>query len=135
MKFSWKIFVSTFLIVLLSLAAGGYFLVASSFSSSLNREIVSAGEENRMLQLMLAVNLSNSEDNGIGEDALIRDSLKNMDAGMGGSLILYRVSSGKKETIYENAGLSLRKIDAKKELIISLEENETGHAIRRYEEL
>ena len=58
MKFSWKIFVSTFLIVLLSLAAGGYFLVVSAFSSGLSRETDSAREENRMLQLMLAVNLS-----------------------------------------------------------------------------
>ncbi len=135
MKFSWKIFISTFLVVLVSLSVGGYFLVATSFSSSLERERTSAQEENRMIQLMLAVNLSNSEDNGIGLEAIIVESLKNMDTSMGGSVIMYRVSSEDKETIYENAGASIQRIDEQKELIKALKEDELGHAVRRDDEL
>ena len=118
MKFSWKIFLSTFLIVLLSLAVGGYFLVVTSFSSSLSRERSSAREENRLLQLMLAVHFSNSEDNGIQTDALVIDALKNVDARMGSGVISYRVSGASRETIYENAGISVQRVDMEKTLIV-----------------
>ena len=131
MKFSWKIFVSTFLIVLLSLAAGGYFLVVSAFSSGLSRETDSAREENRMLQLMLAVNLSGTEDNGIDLSLLIEDSLKNLDTRMESVLIRYRVSGSDKRTIYSNSGGLGHRIDAKRSLISRIQEGGIGHAVRR----
>lgn len=131
MKFSWKIFVSTFLIVLLSLAAGGYFLVVSAFSSGLSRETDSAREENRMLQLMLAVNLSGTEDNGIDLSLLIEDSLKNLDTRMESVLIRYRVSGSDKRTIYSNSGGLGHRIDAKRSLISKIQEGGIGHAVRR----
>ena len=133
MKFSWKIFISTFLIVLLSLAVGGYFLVATSFSTSLSRERSSAREENRLLQLMLAVHLSNSEDNGIQTEALVIDALKNVDARMGGSVISYRVSGETLETIYENGDLSTQRVDAEKTLIRDMKEDEIRHTVRQNE--
>lgn len=135
MKFSWKIFLSTFLIVLLSLAVGGYFLVVTSFSSSLSRERSSAREENRLLQLMLAVHFSNSEDNGIQTDALVIDALKNVDARMGSGVISYRVSGASRETIYENAGISVQRVDMEKTLIGELQENEVRHTVRQNEQV
>lgn len=47
MKFSWKIFFTSFLIILLSFGIGGFALVNSVFSSSLNSRMSSARDTNR----------------------------------------------------------------------------------------
>ena len=75
-----------------------------------------------MLQLMLAVNLSGTEDNGIDLSLLIEDSLKNLDTRMESVLIRYRVSGSDKRTIYSNSGGLGHRIDAKRSLISKIQE-------------
>ncbi|MCL1805931.1 MAG: HAMP domain-containing histidine kinase [Clostridiales bacterium] len=50
MNLSWKIFFSTLLITILTFSLGGYILITSSFQAALNREIVAARDENKMLR-------------------------------------------------------------------------------------
>ena len=50
MKFSWKMFVSTLVIMVLTFSIGGYVLISSLFHSALDREINAARDENRMLR-------------------------------------------------------------------------------------
>jgi signal transduction histidine kinase len=47
---SWKIFFSTLLITILTFSLGGYILIYSSFEAALNREIIAAQDENKMLR-------------------------------------------------------------------------------------
>lgn len=49
MKLSWKVFLSTLIITILTFSIGGYFLISAVFQSALNRESNSALEENKML--------------------------------------------------------------------------------------
>lgn len=49
MKLSWKIFLSTLIITVLTFSIGGYFFISAVFQSALNREINAALEENKML--------------------------------------------------------------------------------------
>lgn len=50
MKLSWKVFLSTLIITILTFSIGGYFLISAVFQSALNRESRSALEENKMLR-------------------------------------------------------------------------------------
>lgn len=50
MKLSWKVFLSTLIITILTFSIGGYFLISAVFQSALNRESNSALEENKMLR-------------------------------------------------------------------------------------
>jgi signal transduction histidine kinase len=50
MKLSWKVFLSTLIITILTFSIGGYFLISAVFQSALNRESSSALEENKMLR-------------------------------------------------------------------------------------
>ncbi len=49
MKLSWKIFISTLIITILTFSIGGYFLISAVFQSALDRESSAALEENKML--------------------------------------------------------------------------------------
>jgi hypothetical protein len=53
MRFSWKVFFMTIVIIMLSFAACGYALISSLFRASLNREIALAREENKLLRFSL----------------------------------------------------------------------------------
>ena len=50
MKLSWKVFLSTLIITILTFSIGGYFLISAVFQSAFNREKSSALEENKMLR-------------------------------------------------------------------------------------
>lgn len=50
MKLSWKVFLSTLIITILTFSIGGYFFISAVFRSAYNRESSSALEENKMLR-------------------------------------------------------------------------------------
>ncbi len=50
MSLSWKVFFSTLIITILTFSLGGYILISSSFKAALDREIIAAQEENKMLR-------------------------------------------------------------------------------------
>ena len=135
MKFSWKIFISTFLVVLLSFGVGGYFLVSTSFYSGLQRELANAQEENRMLQTLLAIQLGNTEEEG-GADrpSMVQGGMDAVEGQMGGTLIRCRVSMPGDGILYENVRfLGIGGQDGK-ELAESLAEDEIGCRVGKFQD-
>ena len=51
MKFAWKVFLSTIIMIAAAFAVGGYILITSSFETSLERETDRALEENLLMKL------------------------------------------------------------------------------------
>ncbi len=51
MKFAWKVFLSTIMVIAVVFAIGGYILITSSFDSALRRETDRALEENQLMKL------------------------------------------------------------------------------------
>ena len=51
MKFAWKVFLSTIIMIAAAFAVGGYILITSSFETSLERETDRALEENLLMNL------------------------------------------------------------------------------------
>ena len=51
MKFAWKVFLSTIMVIAVVFAIGGYVLITSSFDSALQRETERALEENQLMKL------------------------------------------------------------------------------------
>lgn len=72
MKFSWKVFFSSLLVIALSFGAGGGFLISSVFQSSLNREIKASQEAADMLQFSFETAIASLPGAGIdmGADAI-----------------------------------------------------------------
>lgn len=61
MKFAWKIFTATFLIIVLSFGIGGFILINSLFNTSLKSVINTALSENKLICVSLNSLLSNTE--------------------------------------------------------------------------
>lgn len=59
MKYSWKIFISTFLLVLFALCVGETLIISISFHKSLNNEIEKTKSENLMMRMEIATLLAN----------------------------------------------------------------------------
>lgn len=73
MKFSWKVFFSTVMVTLVAFSVGGYILIASLFSTSLEREITAAYQENAVLYSTFGRSVSTLPHNGmLSESAVIR---------------------------------------------------------------
>lgn len=53
MKFSWKLFFSSVIIITLAFGCGGFFLISSLFESGLSREKEASMQENRFLYASL----------------------------------------------------------------------------------
>lgn len=51
MKFAWKVFLSTVIVIAIVFAVGGYVLITSFFASALSRETDRALEENQLMKL------------------------------------------------------------------------------------
>ena len=60
MKFSWKIFFITFLIIITSFGAGGFLLINTVFTNTLNNRIDSAKKNNNYITTALSVYADNN---------------------------------------------------------------------------
>ena len=49
MRFIWKIFIATFLIIIISFGTGGFLLINSVFQSTLNSSVNTAKSENKLI--------------------------------------------------------------------------------------
>ena len=105
MRFSFKIFFSTFLIVLLSLSIGGTILIITNFHIALRNEIRSAKEENHMTAIIMATSLSPYMYNYSSDfTAVIEGVVKNIEANIYKSEKLLRVYDNETTLVYENIG-------------------------------
>ena len=103
--------------MLITFSIGGYFLISTLFRSAYDREVNSAGEENKMLQYSLAAALSAvaDEDHQVmnGMIAEMADSILN---NVRGSRTQIRISDQEYKPVYESKELEfdtnlLREID------------------------
>ena len=60
MKFSWKIFFITFLIIITSFGVGGFLLINTVFTNTLNNRIDSAKKNNNYITTALSVYADNN---------------------------------------------------------------------------
>lgn len=109
MKFSWKVFFSTVITIIITFCIGGYLLISSLFQFAYDREIVTAKDENQMLQFAFAtawsvmpISYQNATDDMIEQIAL---SIKNNTIGENTKI---RISNEKQEVIYDNTKLSIQ---------------------------
>jgi signal transduction histidine kinase len=106
MNFSWKVFFSTIIMMLITFSIGGYFLISTLFQSAYDREVNSAREENKMLQYSIATALSAVT----GDDS---HDMKDMITGIAGSMLnnvrgsntQIRISDQEYKSVYESKAL------------------------------
>jgi signal transduction histidine kinase len=103
MNFSWKVFFSTIIMMLITFSVGGYLLITALFQSVYNREIDSAKEENKIIQYSFATALSaiSGGENTIKENVII-DISKTMAKNIRGDDTQIRVSNQNFEKLYES---------------------------------
>ena len=81
MSLSWKIFFSTLVITILTFSIGGYILISSSFQAALNREILAARDENKLLRYAFRSAGATASGAGSGGLEAIADSIISNSAG------------------------------------------------------
>ena len=72
MKFSWKVFFSTVIVTLVSFSIGGYILISALFSTSLEREVTAAYQENSVLYSSLGHSIATLPHNGALSDGAMK---------------------------------------------------------------
>lgn len=105
MKFTWKIFFSTMLLICLTFSIGGYLMISSSFQSSLEKEISLAREENKLLRF----SFENASGSGIAAGAslpasFVRGLAKTVEENTGGRSRI-RISDQQKTPLYSSEGI------------------------------
>ena len=58
MKFSWKVFLSIISLTMLTFSVGGYFLIQSSFQSSLRQTVGMSYQENNIFRATLGASIA-----------------------------------------------------------------------------
>ena len=101
MKFSWKIFFSTLFISLVLLSTGGYLLIQALFQGTYEREALSAGEENRMLQYSLVAYWNTTVQDMEPTRQNVNEAAQAMVDAMAGSPRI-RISDGYRIVLFDN---------------------------------
>lgn len=118
MSFSWKVFFSTIIMMLITFSIGGYLLIEALFESTYGQEVNSAKEENKMLQVALATALSTiSQGESKIEDSVISGIADSVINRINGEHILVRISNQDYGVIYQSDGIPfqnqlLKRIDS-----------------------
>lgn len=118
MKFSWKICISVLSFTLLVTGIGGYALLSALFQSSWQREIRNAAEENRMLQHSFAAywNTTAHRTSSGFADMDIRRAARDMEEGLVGTGLNFRIYSQEGEELYGGASEDLLKVEERERL-------------------
>ncbi|ASA20695.1 sensor histidine kinase [Paenibacillus donghaensis] len=74
MKLSWKVFLSTLIITILTFSIGGYFFISAVFQSAYNRESSSALEENKMLRSYFGALIPTATSEELGKSTMLNIS-------------------------------------------------------------
>lgn len=137
MKFFWKLFISTLLISASFFSIGSYFLVNTSFSASMNRELATADYENDILRTTLSMGIKKTteslaaqghlevtEDMSTLERQWIRDTAQSLVFNSSQGLLSFRIKDAKGNLVYESGTLP-----SGGRLIPQLTENSRGNEL------
>ncbi len=129
MKLSWKIFISTLIITILTFSIGGYFLISAVFQSALNRETNAALEENKMLHSYLGAVLSTATTENPGKAAMLNIS-ESIIAHFTKDKLVIRISDKEQNVIAQSDDVSFDK-----DLLKQLEADSLAHKTIEYDGL
>ena len=130
MNFSWKVFFSTIIMMLITFSIGGYFLITALFQSAYDREVNNAREENKILQYSLATALtaiSTDEDQVVNK--MFTKIAGSMVNNVPGSNTQIRISDQEYQVIYDSNDLHF---DTK--LLREIEKNLRGYKVMQSED-
>lgn len=108
MKFSWKVFVTTVVIVAASFAVGGYILISSVFNTALEREVELSVGENRLLCFSFqtaAANVPQGDEKGLSNEVVT--SIAQTLSSNGSSRYDIRISDSSYKSVYSKLRVSL----------------------------
>ncbi len=121
MKLSWKIFISTLIITILTFSIGGYFLISAVFQSAINRETNAALEENKMLHSYFGAVLSTATTENQSKAAMLNIS-ESIIAHFTNDKLVIRISDKEQNVIAQSEDVSFDK-----DLLKQLEDNSLAH--------
>ena len=103
MDFSWKVFFSTIIMMLITFSIGGYILITTLFQTVYLREINSAKEENKIIQYSFVTTLSaiTESENIITEDSVAEIS-STVAKNISGENTQIRICNQKYDSIFES---------------------------------
>lgn len=103
MKFSWKIFLSTILTIIITFSIGGYLLISSLFHYALDREINTALDENKILRFSFETTISAMQSNFKKlSDVTVYDIAKSIDKSLNNAKSKIRISNSKNKVLYSS---------------------------------
>lgn len=104
MKFAWKVFFCTIVMIALAFSIGGYLLIQAGFQNSLEREISHGLEENLMSQFAFETAVINipTSDQGINDEMIAQIGEK-----MVSGQRELRISDSTGKSLYDNLSLNL----------------------------
>lgn len=105
MRFSWKIFFCTLLLVCLTFSVGGYWMISAAFRSGMEKEINLAREENKLLRF----SFENAGGSGVAAGgslsrSFVRRLAQSLEEGAGGGSRI-RVSGQDQKPLYASPGI------------------------------
>jgi signal transduction histidine kinase len=127
MKLSWKIFLCTLIITILTFSIGGYFLISAVFQSALNRETNTALEQNKMLHSYFGAVLSTATTENQGKAAILNIS-ESIVAHFTNDKLVIRISDKDQNVIAQSDDTSFDK-----DLLKQLEDNSLAYKIIEYD--
>lgn len=135
MRYSWKIFISTFLLVIFALCAGETLIISILFQKSLNSEIEKSQSENLMMKMEIATLLANynkslyrNEDEAL--DAVLKNLSSSWNANKKQFLILDKKQNIKSTNIVHTNKIAINEIpENEKVLIYQINKNEGSYSL------
>lgn len=125
MKFSWKLFFCTIVIMCISFSIGGCIMVGTMFKSAIDRELGLAREENKLLRLSIVMTATNSNYIDDAQNNMISSIAHSVESsGQMGKIQVRITKHG--ELLYESSNLTFHT-----ELInqVSKSKNQQGYMI------
>lgn len=107
MKFSWKLFFCTIVIICITFSIGGYILVSSLFESAIARELNLAREENKLLRISIEMIASNTDYSADAQNNMVSSIAQSVESSGQLGKTQVRITKNK-EPLYESTGLTFQ---------------------------
>jgi signal transduction histidine kinase len=127
MKLSWKAFLSTLIITILTFSIGGYFLISTVFQSSLNRETNAALEESKMLRSYFGA-VTPAASSEIQNKGTMLNISESIISHFTNDKLTIRISDKEQNVIAQSKDISFDR-----DLLKQLEDNFLAHKIIKYD--
>lgn len=126
MKLSWKVFLSTLIITIVTFSIGGYFLISSIFQSAMSREKNLALEENKMLRSYFGAVIPTNMSEEQNKITMINIS-ETMISHFSDDRLSIRISDEEQHIIAQSDGMN-----GNKNLLETIEDNSLSYVVMAY---